>query len=99
MTKLPLMGREQRKNPRRAVSTPGIVFGTDGRPIVGCQLRDVSATGAQIILDKEATLPQRFVLPMSRDGKVRRQCALVWQFSIMVGAQFALNTEHAPPER
>src|SRR5579872_6241190 len=98
MIKLPLMSREQRKSPRRAVSTPGIVFATNGKPIVECKLRDVSATGAQIVLDKETPLPERFVLAMSRDGKVRRQCSLVWQFSIMVGARFASNAgQDAPP--
>jgi hypothetical protein len=92
------MGKEQRKSPRRAVSAPGIVFGTGGKLIVGCQLRDVSATGAHIILDKEAALPRRFVLTMSRAGSVRRACSLVWQFSIMAGARFALSPEQ-PPER
>ena|SRR5579872_2913837 len=97
MIKLALMSREQRQSRRRAVSTPGIVFGTNGKPIVECQLRDISATGAQIVLDKETTLPERFVLAMSRDGKVRRQCTLVWQFSIVVGARFAPDAEQGAP--
>ena len=90
------MGREQRKHRRRMVSAPGIVFGTNGKPIVECQVRDVSETGAQIVLEREAALPREFTLAMSRNGKVRRACTLVWQFSIVAGARFALSQDQMP---
>jgi len=91
------MGNEQRKHPRRTVSTMGVVFGTDGKLIVGCSLSNVSVSGAQFVLEREASLPSRFMLAMSRDGKVRRACTLAWQFSIMVGAKFDPNPTQQSP--
>jgi hypothetical protein len=87
------MGIEKRKARRRAVSTPGTILTADGKLIGGCCVRDVSATGAQIVLDTEMTLPKKFVLLLASQGKVRRDCTLVWQFSIMAGARF----EASPP--
>ena len=92
------MGAEQRKKPRHAFSASGIVFGIDGKLIVGCRLRDVSVSGAQIVLEKEANLPRRFILAMSLDGKVRRFCTLAWQFSIVAGAKFDPRPEQQPPQ-
>ena len=89
------MSTEQRKHPRQTFSRTGIVFGTDGKLIVRCDLRDVSVSGAQFVLEREATLPRRFILAMSQDGKVRRSCTLAWQFSIMAGAKF--DSEHQTP--
>jgi hypothetical protein len=86
------MGRELRKSARRSVSSPGAVFGTNGKLIVECRLRDVSVSGVQFVLEQEADIPKTFLLAMSRDGKVRRQCTLIWQFSIMVGAKFRAET-------
>ena len=91
------MGKEQRKDSRRPFAAMGIVFGIDGKLIVRCELRDVSVSGAQIVLEKEATLPSRFLLAMSLNGKVRRACTLAWQFSIMAGAKFDPRPEQQSP--
>jgi hypothetical protein len=45
----------------------------------------------------EATLPPRFMLAMSRDGKVRRACTLAWQFSIVAGAKFDPSPKQQSP--
>jgi len=34
---------------------------------------------------------------LSHDGHVRRDCTLVWQFSILAGASFVLELEPSPP--
>jgi PilZ domain len=85
------MGREKRKAVRRSARTPGLIFVGPGKPLIKCEVRDVSATGVQIALETEAPLPELFELAMSRDGKVRRTCVLVWQFSIMAGAEFLIQ--------
>lgn len=85
------MGKELRKDPRRKISTAGTIYSTNGKAIVNCVVRDVSVSGVQLTLVKEQDLPRKFILFMS--SKVRRECTLVWQFSIMVGARFnAVNT-------
>jgi len=92
------MGTNQRTKLRQAFAASGMVFGIDGKLIVRCRLSDVSAGGAQIVLEKEAPLPQRFILAMSLDGKVRRFCTLAWQFSIVAGAKFDPRPEQQPPQ-
>ena len=91
------MGKEQRKDPRRAISTSGMIYAVSGKPIVGCQLRDISVSGAQLILDREAELPKKFTLILSHQGNVRRACTLAWQFSIMAGVRFAPPPEQQMP--
>jgi hypothetical protein len=49
---------------------------------------DASASGAKIKLLASEELPVEFVLALSRDGKVRRKCQLVWQEGDMVGIRF-----------
>jgi hypothetical protein len=87
------MGREQRKAPRRMVRTAGMIYGRGGEPIITCEMRDVSATGARLALPREIDLPQHFVLVLSHAGQVRRQCQKAWQFSILVGARFSDSSE------
>jgi PilZ domain-containing protein len=89
------VGREHRRHRRRKMTTPGCVFGINGKPIVQCRVHDISASGVQIVLEREAELPAEFMLAMSHNGRVRRSCTLVWQFSIMAGARFAQSVEES----
>src|ERR1700730_18329363 len=82
------MGLEQRRAKRRAIHRDAMIYGLDGKPIVSCALRDISTTGTQLALTKEAELPRLFILGFSLGGQVRRKCCLVWQFSIVVGVRF-----------
>lgn len=72
-----------------------MVYTSDGKPLVACQLCDVSATGAKIAVAKEVVLPKSFVLSLSRDGQVRRECTVAWQFSVVVGVRFGRSEPEA----
>jgi hypothetical protein len=87
------MGREKRKAERRAVRLAGRIYARNGEPIVDCEMRDVSATGARLALPREIDLPREFLLSLSHDGYVRRRCEKAWQFSILVGVKFADGTK------
>jgi hypothetical protein len=49
---------------------------------------DVSAFGAQLELENALTLPDKFVLLLSHDGRLRRQCLVVWRTQNAVGIEF-----------
>jgi hypothetical protein len=49
---------------------------------------DFSAFGAQLELEKALTLPGKFVLLLSNDGRLRRQCLVVWRTPNAVGVEF-----------
>jgi PilZ domain len=85
------MGINNRRHPRRKIVTPAVVYGRDGSQIVTCTIEDLSAGGASLHLHKEIDLPNQFMLAMGRGGDVRRICRRVWQFSVVVGAQFVMT--------
>jgi PilZ domain len=49
---------------------------------------DVSAFGAQLELERALTLPGKFVLLLSNDGRLRRQCLVIWRTQNTVGVEF-----------
>jgi hypothetical protein len=81
------VGREQRKSPRKAVSTEAFIYTIDGWPVGSCGMLDASATGARLLLEADDA-PADFILALSRDGKLRRRCHLVWQKDDQIGVSF-----------
>jgi hypothetical protein len=77
-----------RKTPRRTVAARAYLYTTDGRLIGECRLRDVSAGGARFVHAIADDLPAELVLSLSKDGKVRRHCELVWRKDNEVGVRF-----------
>jgi hypothetical protein len=49
---------------------------------------DVSACGARLELETAATLPNKFMLLLSHDGGLRRECCIVWRSENAVGIKF-----------
>lgn len=82
------MTKENRKASRRKLQLNAMIYRCDGTPLVGCQVQDISATGARLALAQATELPATFWLTLSRGGEVRRRCNLVWQNSIEIGAEF-----------
>lgn len=82
------MGKQLRKFERRRIQLAGTIYARDGKALVQCELRDISKGGARLALPRELELPQEFLLSLSADGYVLRQCKKAWQFSILVGVQF-----------
>jgi hypothetical protein len=83
------MRKELRRAKRRRVKLTAMIYARDGRVIAECEVRDVSATGAQLALPREIDLPREFVLSLAQAGQVRRRCKKVWQFSILAGVAFS----------
>jgi hypothetical protein len=50
---------------------------------------DVSATGAQVSLNPEISLPREFFLSFTENGRVSRLCELVWRADRRIGVRFA----------
>jgi hypothetical protein len=83
------MSEKQPRSRRQPVAQDGMIYGDDGARIAPCRLRNISTTGAQIELHREADLPKTFRLALSENGRVQRRCTIVWQFSTVVGVKFA----------
>jgi hypothetical protein len=54
-----------------------------------CQVLDVSADGAKLTADIEATVGRTFRLSIVPHAIVRRECEVVWRKGRMIGVKFA----------
>ncbi len=82
------MPREKRKSARRPVSAAAFLYTSDGWPIGACQMIDISQNGAKLTVPVTDELPPELIISLSRDGKVRRACHLIWQKDDTVGVRF-----------
>jgi hypothetical protein len=87
-------GGDKRRMRRHTLRYAAWVAVGDDSPAKACMVADVSETGARIELESPGDLPKEFWLLLSRDGKVRRRCELVWQTGEQVGARYLMP---APP--
>jgi hypothetical protein len=79
---------ENRKHPRRYAQLFGVILNRDGSVLGRCTMLNVSATGAQLCLNTSSELPTEFTLALSKNGRVRRRCQIVWRYEDIVGVRF-----------
>lgn len=78
---------ELRKKRRRQLHYRAqILLSKKGRPR-SCSIRDISESGARIVLQKDEELPKRFLLLLSSRGAARI-CREVWRDELTVGVEF-----------
>lgn len=83
------MGAEHRRAPRRQVAQPALMMGHDGAVIGPCLIVDVSAGGARLKLPLDMTVPDTFVLLLSKfDARMTRQCVVAWRDEKKLGVRF-----------
>lgn len=51
-------------------------------------LSDISETGARIDIDESVSVPDRFILWLSKKGAALRTCRVVWRTSSQLGVRF-----------
>jgi PilZ domain len=84
---------ERRRSPRKNLGRDVLVCSADGKPIAGCHLSDVSATGARLTMSPRvlAKLPSEFILVLAKQAKVHRHCRVVWRAQDAVGVRFSIR--------
>lgn len=60
----------------------------DGSAVQSCRMLDISGTGACLQVKEADAVPDQFVLLLSRDGRLQRQCSVVWRSEKTVGVEF-----------
>src|SRR5829696_10231895 len=84
---LRLADAEQRRAPRlRALIGARIVF-NNGQATVDCLIRDVSETGAKLIISAPVPLPDRFELIIPQKG-ITRRVRVAWRRATEIGVRF-----------
>ena len=82
------MSGEKRKWRRKPIGTDAFLYAFDGQRIGPCQVKDVSHGGAMLVRSNPDELPRQFFLSLSRNGRVRRRCQIVWQTTNHIGVRF-----------
>jgi hypothetical protein len=89
------MSVEKRKAVRRRVSRQAVIV-RDGKPLCGCIVSDISVSGAKLSVRNSSDLPDTFMLVLSSNGDVRRDCRIVWRADGAVGVAFPGRDAAAP---
>jgi hypothetical protein len=79
---------EQRRRFRRYWDKPGCVTTGDGSLIRGCNVVDLSDSGARIAIAGADQIPDKIYLLLSPDGRVYRQCEIAWRGKDELGLHF-----------
>jgi hypothetical protein len=77
--------RYMRVRPSGLVSRAGKIIIDPKKAAIDCDVIDLSAGGACLIVRSEATLPRRFEF---LHGGSRRKCLLVWQSGRRIGVSY-----------
>jgi hypothetical protein len=86
------MSRRDRKIERHFVCQPALMVSVDGSRIGECSMLDVSAGGARLQITGGVSVPDEFILLLSKFGPgVRRRCAVAWRNETEVGIRFLLD--------
>ena len=89
MSSLSPSPRSNNRRSRRRFVLTGARIAIKGRPdLLGCRIIDLSGKGARLQLPGADQLPDYFVLILSHDGRMRRQCAVAWRTPTAVGVEF-----------
>jgi hypothetical protein len=84
--------REHRYENRRAKRTPkrqaAWISHGSGHSDVPCVLWDISATGARLSAARPNFLPSGFTLLLSKDGRARKYCRVIWRSDTQLGVEF-----------
>jgi hypothetical protein len=79
---------DTRRSKRHYVLTGARIVLADGVNMEACRMVDVSSGGARLELAKASTVPDQFVLLLSHDGSLQRQCSVVWRSDTALGVEF-----------
>jgi hypothetical protein len=87
---------ERRGEPRRRALQNALIVFNNGHCSMGCQILDVSNTGAKLVPADIMLCPREFVLKL-QDGE-SRQCEIAWRRGTKIGVRYAKQDQAPTPE-
>lgn len=87
------MSHERRKSVRIERNSSAALVSLMGTTIIGCVLRDISATGARIFVEVPEVVPDYFFLKIEEMGEqLTPKCRVRWRVRNEVGVEFFRQT-------
>jgi proline racemase len=71
--------------PRGLVSRSATIIVDPGKPVVACNVIDLSAGGACLEVTGQAAIPRKFTL---LHGGTKKKCSVVWQSGRRLGVSY-----------
>ena len=71
--------------PRGLVSRTATIILDPGKPVITCNVIDLSAGGACLELIGQAVIPKKFIL---LHGGTKKKCSVVWQSGRRLGVSY-----------
>jgi hypothetical protein len=82
------MINDKRKDTRRPMQYTAWIALADNPTPQGCVLADVSESGARLDIENAESIPDEFVLLLSRRGVPKRKCRVIWRNERQLGGSF-----------
>jgi hypothetical protein len=79
---------EKRRAPRKNVRCVGLIYDDQGSIVAQCVMTDISAGGAKLEMEAGFDVPDWFILTLSRNAGVRRNCRVAWRRDTSIGVRF-----------
>jgi hypothetical protein len=82
------MAITKKRDVRRSVHQAGWITLDGGFAARQCNVLDLSASGAKLVLEDPTSVPNRMKLAFSRDARTGRTCEVVWRRGKTLGVRF-----------
>jgi hypothetical protein len=78
---------ERRQFPRHRTLKSGKIVVQSGRSVVDCTVRNLSASGALLVIKNLTSVPEKFELVLETTGE-HHPCRVAWRGTDRVGVEF-----------
>jgi hypothetical protein len=82
------MAVTKKREPRRSVNETAWITLDGGFAARQCSVRDLSKSGAKLIVDSAEQIPTIIRLAFSRDARTGRTCEVLWRRGKTLGVRF-----------
>lgn len=86
---------DKRGAPRQKVLKSAKIISMDNKTVMDCMVRNLSETGAQLVIEKNVSMPDEFQFFLA-NGDTVRDAVLVWHQGDRVGVKFTGEGRPAP---
>ena len=86
---------DKRIAPRQKVLKAAKIISIDNKTVLDCTVRNLSDTGAQLVIEKNVSVPDEFQFFLA-NGDTVRDAVLAWHRGDRVGVKFKGESRPAP---
>lgn len=86
---------DKRVRPRQRVLKAAKIISMDNKTVIDCTVRNLSETGAQLIIERTVAVPDAFQFFLA-NGDTIRDAVVTWNRGDRIGVKFTAESRPAP---